>query len=139
MKKENGFTLIEVLAATALLSVVALVSISLFYTGSNTYVNSENRMEIRQNVRTAMETITQSIKKVNDSSKIKAEDGKLYVDEVNYFYVQSKNSISMNNNEGQELANMIESFVFSVDGRKVSVTITGIDGFSLNNVIYLSK
>lgn len=144
MKEIKGFTLIEVLAASAIISIVALVSVSLFYTGSNTYVSSENRMEIRQNVRTAMEAITQDIKSVNDSSKIKVENGKLYVGDNNYFYVQRKNTISMNRNwepenEGHELANMIESFVFSVDGRRVSLTITGIDGFSLNSVIYLPK
>ncbi|MDI6601926.1 MAG: prepilin-type N-terminal cleavage/methylation domain-containing protein [Thermoanaerobacteraceae bacterium] len=147
MKRRDGFTLIEILAAVAIMSVVAIVATSLFYTGSNTYVKSEKSMEIKQNVRSAMEVITSDIKKVGDTSKISIKDiirgGKtykaLYVDNNVYYYDGSKNSICMNNNDGQELANEVKSFTFSIDGRKVTVIITGTDGFTLNNAVYLPK
>ncbi len=139
MKNLGGFTLIEVLAAVALISVIALTAVSLFYCTSETYIKREKSMDIRQNVRGAMETITQDIKRTNDSSNIKIESNRLYVGYNNYFFVPRKNCISMNSNEGQELANLIAGFLFSMDGRRVSVTITGVDGYSLSNIIYLSK
>ncbi len=139
MKRANGFTFIEVLAVSALISVIVLTAASLLYAASDTYVKSEDSTDIRQNVRGAMEAITQDIKRTNDSNKIRAGSGRLYVGDNNYFFTARKNCISMNGNEGQELADRIGGFAFSVDGRKVNITITGIDGFSLNNIIYLLK
>jgi prepilin-type N-terminal cleavage/methylation domain len=147
MKRRDGFTLIEILAVVAIMSVVAIVATSLFYTGSNTYVKSEKSMEIKQNVRSAMEAITSDIKRTGDASKIYVKDitrsGKtykaLYVGDNVYYYDDSKKSICMNNNNGQELANEIDSFTFSIDGRKITVIITGTDGFTLNNVVFLPK
>ncbi len=65
MKKittKNGFTLVELLVAMAIVGIVAVAMYSLFISNSRTYENQEQALSLHQNLRVAMEVIQRDLR-----------------------------------------------------------------------------
>ncbi|WP_442198357.1 prepilin-type N-terminal cleavage/methylation domain-containing protein [Senegalia sp. (in: firmicutes)] len=84
MKNKKGFTLIELLLALGLLGIVSTVIFSIFISNINNFERNQKRIEVQQNMRTAVEFISREameskgIEVIN--KKIKQDDFKNHKD-----------------------------------------------------------
>ena len=65
-KKSSGFTLIEVLIASAIAAVIGAVIVVAFISGQNSFVMGTNLLEIHVDARVAMEWIVRDVQWAND-------------------------------------------------------------------------
>ena len=74
LKGNEGFTLVEVLAVMAILGMVVAMATSLYLSTQKTWVMLVSREELQQNLRLAMERITNDIRKTS-GGKVTVENG----------------------------------------------------------------
>ncbi|NTU69340.1 prepilin-type N-terminal cleavage/methylation domain-containing protein [bacterium] len=85
-KKQLGFTLIELMVAMTIFSIVALFVVDIYMETSKSYFNSLSNRSAQQNVKIAMETITRYVKQSSRadwdgsilSLQVKDDDGNPY-------------------------------------------------------------
>lgn len=138
VKNQKGVTLIELLAAIALLSVVLLLANSLHIFGQNQMTNQTTEIQNQSNVRLAMEIITKQIRK---ASTINVDsNGVLTLDNTD-IYKLDNNSLTKNS---QPLVTNLQTFNIQYDGSKVIITIadlpnTNTPQTTLSTTIYIRK
>jgi prepilin-type N-terminal cleavage/methylation domain-containing protein len=138
VKNQKGVTLIELLAAIALLSVVLLLANSLHIFGQNQMTNQTTEIQNQSNVRLAMDIITKQIRK---ASTINVDsNGVLTLDNTD-IYKLDNNSLTKNS---QPLVTNLQTFNIQYDGSKVIITIadlpnTNTPQTTLSTTIYIRK
>jgi prepilin-type N-terminal cleavage/methylation domain-containing protein len=137
VKNQKGVTLIELLAAITLLSIVLLLTNSIHLFGQKQMVDQSTEIQNQSNVRLAMDIVTKQIRKAST----------IYVDNYGVLtldtdiYKLDNNSLTKNN---QPLVTNLQRFDIQYDGSKIKVTIadlpnTNIPQTTLSTTIYIRK
>ena len=142
-RKEEGFTLIEVLAAVTIFSFLIAMACSLFIFQTNFYQFTTSRLDVQQNVRIAADYITQELRYATTMERksermveyqLPDDDNKTFsirLDDKNQI-IRSPNIVSYN----------IESLHFTWDDvdKVLTFTIKGSDknySYTLVSAVYL--
>jgi prepilin-type N-terminal cleavage/methylation domain-containing protein len=138
VKNQKGVTLIELLAAIALLSVVLLLANSIHLFGQKQMTDQTTEIQNQSNVRLAMDIITKQIRK---ASAINVDNnGVLTLDNTD-IYKLDNNSLTKNN---QPFITNLQKFDIQYDGSKINVTIADLPNSNtpqttLSTTIYIRK
>ncbi|MDL4841680.1 PilW family protein [Aquibacillus rhizosphaerae] len=97
IKDEKGITLVELLGALALMSVVILLISSVHIFGQKQYVNQSQDIENQSNVRLAIASITKDIRTTDPALITSPDNSTLIIDEKTY--TLTNNKITVNGNE----------------------------------------
>ncbi|MDP4156047.1 MAG: prepilin-type N-terminal cleavage/methylation domain-containing protein [Bacillota bacterium] len=138
VKNQKGVTLIELLAAIALLSVVLLVANSIHLFGQKQMSDQTAEIQNQSNVRLAMDIITKRIRKASTISV--DNNGVLTLDNTDVYKLDN-NNLTQNS---QPIINNLQKFEIQYDGSKITVTIadlpnTNTPQTTLSTTIYIRK
>jgi len=75
-KTDSGFTLLEVVIAMTLLSIVLLAGNQLLFSGLKSWIHGEEQIDVVQNMRTGMDFMTREIR---SAKEVKTADSKYIV------------------------------------------------------------
>jgi Tfp pilus assembly protein PilW len=141
VKNQKGVTLVvtlvELLAAIALLSIVLLLANSIHLFGQKQMTDQSTEIQNQSNVRLAMNIITKQIRK---ASTINVDNnGALLLDTD--IYKLDNNNLTKNN---QPFITNLQEFDLQYDGSKIKVTIadlpiTNTPQTTLSTTIYIRK
>jgi prepilin-type N-terminal cleavage/methylation domain-containing protein len=137
VKNQKGVTLIELLAAIALLSIVLLLANSIHLFGQKQMTDQTTEIQNQANVRLAMDIITKQVRKAST----------IYVDNYGVLtldtdiYKLDNNNLTKNN---QPLVTNLQKFDLQYDGNKIKVTIADLPNSNtpqttLSTTIYIRK
>jgi prepilin-type N-terminal cleavage/methylation domain-containing protein len=138
VKNQKGVTLIELLAAIALLSVVLLVANSIHLFGQKQMSDQTAEIQNQSNVRLAMDIITKRIRKASTISV--DNNGVLTLDNTDVYKLDN-NNLTQNS---QPIINNLQKFDIQYDGSKITVIIadlpnTNTPQTTLSITIYIRK
>lgn len=156
VKKEGGFTLIELIVTLAILGIVISVYSSLYYSGYKSFESTESSVEVEQNVRFAMNYIMSQLNKGPDEViilnggkglQINWKDSSAnIVKSVIIKLDEKKHTLYLDDNKGHELATKIYDFKVTQKGPSmINIYIKGqrndrgLNEFSLSNDFFLRK
>jgi prepilin-type N-terminal cleavage/methylation domain-containing protein len=156
VKKEGGFTLIELVVTLAILGIVLSVYSSLYYSGYKSFESTGSSVEVEQNVRFAMNYIMSQLNQSPDEVVILNGGKGLELDwkDENNNIVKSliikldekKHALYLDDNKGHELATKIYDFKVNKKGTSlINIYIKGqkndkaLNEFSLSNDFFLRK
>lgn len=137
VKNQKGVTLIELLAAITLLSIVLLLANSIHLFGQKEMTDQTAEIQNQSNVRLAMNLITKQIRKASsinvDSNNVLTLDSDIYK--------LDNNSLTKN---GQPFITNLQKFDIQYDGSKITVTIADLPSTNnpqttLSTTIYIRK
>lgn len=129
MKKNKGFTLIEVVVVVAVLSLMLAGMFSIFDTGIKMYAKDSTQVANQESIRTVMTSIEKKIRKADHpNSPFSISGNCLIIRSATTIdnYCLSGNSITLN---GNPILDRVATFTLSVSNTiptndKASVTIT---------------
>ncbi|MDI3311323.1 MAG: prepilin-type N-terminal cleavage/methylation domain-containing protein [Thermoanaerobacterium sp.] len=145
IKDDKGFTLVELLVTLALLGLVISIYSLLYYSGYNSYKDTQNNIDIEQNVRYAMNYIVNQIDKGPSSINIIDNGHGLVIDSTYIQFDTVNNKLYLDQNRGHEIAtNIVEFNVNLKSGNMLNIELVGQnrDGtgkFSLSTDIFIRK
>jgi prepilin-type N-terminal cleavage/methylation domain-containing protein len=131
MKKNRGFTLIEVLLVSALVVVAALLMYSFLGQGFSLYTVEAASADEQMNLRQTMSEIT-NLARVTDAANISVSSGVLTVGSKAY---KLQNGQILRN--GGAIANNISTFEASVSGGMLKIRIVNSKGTELKTSLAL--
>lgn len=142
IKNEKGVTLIELLAALSILSIILLLAGSIHLFGQKQSLNQTKDIQSQSNVRLALNVITKEIRKATSVTVTVDPITKLNVlnlNDNNDVYKFENYTIKKN---GQILFENIQTFTPTMSGDKIMITIANqptnnIPQTSLSATIYL--
>ncbi|HHW56712.1 MAG TPA: prepilin-type N-terminal cleavage/methylation domain-containing protein [Clostridia bacterium] len=152
VKKEGGFTLIELIVTLAILGIVIGVYSSLYYSGYKSFTGTQNSIDVEQNVRFAMNYIVSLLEK-GPSEVIIIDNGHgLTIKDVNdsngitIRLDNKKHALYVDDNKGHELAVKIYEFnIIQKSRNMINIEIIGqsddkgLNKFSLSTDVFLRK
>lgn len=124
---KKGLTLIELLIALSLFSVVMLLGYSVYITSIKNFDRDVASIDNQANVRFAMGYITRELRK---ASEIEVEGNQLTINKVDRYYF-SNGILRKNYNQ---LVTGISSFEVTLHENKLTIKITSIPDKNGNNV-----
>ncbi|AAM24493.1 MAG: hypothetical protein XD49_0211 [Caldanaerobacter subterraneus] len=156
VRKEEGFTLIELIVTLAILGVVLSIYSSLYYSGYMSFQSTENSVDVEQNVRFAMNYIIAQLDKGPDEVVIInggrgleinwKDSNSNVVKSIIIKFDEKKHALYLDDNKGHELATKIYDFKVTQKGPyMINVYIKGqrndrgLNEFSLSNDFFLRK
>jgi prepilin-type N-terminal cleavage/methylation domain-containing protein len=145
LKCNKGVTLIELLAALSLLSIVVLLAGSIHLFGLTQTKNKTNEIQNQSNVRLAINVISKEIRSAKSGPEnviVSIPNTELQITTINNSIVIYKlgiNKILLKNN--QSFISNINEFKLDKSTDKITITITSNDSppISLSNTIYFRK
>lgn len=123
MKTEKGVTLVEVLAAAALLSIILLLATSVYLFGQKQFTSQTTEIQNQENVSLALDIITKEIRK---ASTVSVSNNILTINNTDVYQLVN-NTINKNN---QPLITNIQQFNIQMTNNQITLTI---EGLSANN------
>ena len=140
IRNKKAFTLVEVLAAVTLLSVVLLLAFSFYLFLEKQWDVQYNSVQNQSDVRLAMNILTKAIRSA-DQVNVQSDDTLIINNNDVYKLNSSERAIEKN---GSTVVNGIKDLHFSLEGNKVTIHITGFlknEGRSdtLTTYIYIRK
>ncbi len=132
-RNKRGLTLIEVLVASALVAVAALLMYSFFGQGFSLYTKGSESADEQMNLRQAMSDITNKVR-VTDKDDISVTGGVLTVGGVSYRLkdgnIQRGNAV---------IASAIDTFDVSINSGMMSIRIVNKKGTALETSLSLMQ
>ncbi len=145
IKNNKGFTLVELLVALGILSMVLLPLTMTVTTGYRTFYVQEENIDVMQNGRFALDRITNKIRKANPED-LEVSNNTLKVDNYTY-YKQGTQLMEKINNTSNDIARYIETFFITKNdnsqGQIKSIDITIIlksqrsKDYTLKTTVYI--
>ncbi|MCM3725302.1 prepilin-type N-terminal cleavage/methylation domain-containing protein [Neobacillus cucumis] len=143
---EKGVTLIELLAALSLLSIILLLASSVHLLGLKQSSSQTSEIQNQSNVRLAMNSITREIRKASTVSFINIDDtdssnDQLKINGVDIYKLENKN---ITKNADPLIANIQTFTLKKVKDDMYSITIANIPSnnlpqITLSSTVYLRK
>lgn len=131
-RRNNGFTLIEVLASFTILTIILLLLSSIHILGIQSYHTQSDQVVSAANVRQALNLITSDIRAA-DSSDIQVIDNTLTISNQ-IKYKQQDGTITRN---GTPIAYKISKFNISINGDEITLYIKS-DSKNINHPVSAS-
>ncbi|OES44225.1 PulJ/GspJ family protein [Domibacillus iocasae] len=132
-KSEQGITLIEVLAALAILSTILIVITSVQLYGQRQFVQQQEEITVQSDVRTVLKMMTVQIRSA-DQDSVKVESSQLIAGDSIFSYDASSKELLLN---GTVLAENIDAFsVTETAEREINIKIKGIGQEEQSTVLY---
>lgn len=132
-KSEQGITLIEVLAALAILSTILIVITSVQLYGQRQFVQQQEEITVQSDVRAALKMMTVQIRST-DQDSVKVESSQLIAGDSIFSYDASSKELLLN---GTVLAENIDAFsVTETAEREINIKIKGIGQEEQSTVLY---
>lgn len=124
IKNDKGFSLIEVLVAMTLLSIVLLVAYNLLFSGMKSWIYGEDQIDVVQNMRVGMDSMTREIRSANEINENKSNEKEIVftapdttfsaVKEVRYRYDSKDKELERKDiNNFQPISSRISNIEFS--------------------------
>ncbi|MGB9679462.1 MAG: PilW family protein [Thermoanaerobacteraceae bacterium] len=145
VKKEDGFTLIELIVTLAIIGIVFSIYSSLYYSGYKSFTSTQKNVDIEQNVRYAMNYIVSLLEKGYDSIEIIDNGHGIKIDGTEIKLNEAKHVLYKDKNTGHELAVKIYGFNLDINKNVLRIQIIGqsddkgSNRFSLSTDFYLRK
>jgi len=117
IKDQKGITLVEVLTAIALLSIIILLSSSIHIFGQKQYQNQSKEVQVQANERLAMNILTKEIRK---AQKIEVVSPKILKVNDSDIYKHEGTTLKKGN---QNLVSGIHNFVVTKEGNRIKLTL----------------
>ena len=146
-RKEEGFTLIEVLAVVTIFSFLLAMACSLFIFQTNFYEFTTKRLDVQQNVRIAADYITQELRYATTLKRKNAQEVEYEIPTSERIYnIRQKGELivrTLYNYTGEnEISYNIEKLNFTWDDAEkvLTFTIKGSDknySYTLDSAVYL--
>lgn len=138
LKDQKGMTLVELLAALALMSIIIALIGSAHILGQKQFRNQTEEINYQEQVRLAMASITKEIRTSN-GDQVTISDGIITIDTTTYELRQS----SLYKNESI-ISEQISEFTAIKQGGKIDVSISSLPNRNdkketLSTVIYLRE
>lgn len=131
----SGFTLLELLIALAVMTVIVGASVSAFAFGPRSFTNQVNSLSNQYRVRDVTRYVSRDARRT-DLEDITVGAGYIVLDEVTYTY----NDESVYRN-GTEITGGIKVFDFTLDGNRLTVEVesaeNGSESFALTVDVYI--
>ena len=127
MKNRNGFTLIECILVLSIFSIVLSAVMDLYLTGYRMYRSIEYQVETEENIRVALNRISETIRRTDQvSKKVKISENQLKID--NHTSYELKNGILREwiDSGVNQLAHNISIFEPSLEDGLLTVRIGGM-------------
>lgn len=127
MKNRNGFTLIECILVLSIFTIVLSVVMGLYLTGYRMYRSIEYQVETEENIRVALNRISETIRRTDQvSKKVKISENQLKID--NHTSYELKNGILREwiDSGVNQLAHNISIFEPSLEDGLLTVRIGGM-------------
>ncbi|WP_181347476.1 PilW family protein [Thalassobacillus sp. CUG 92003] len=133
---QRGMTLVELLAALAVMTIVLLLMGSLSLFGQKQFMSQTNSVEDQANVRHAVSFLT---KEIRGAESVSVDDHVLSIDNDNYQLIDGEIV-----RDSTTVAQSIKTFHVVKSSNEIKINITGAsqhdgDGKSLSTVIYLRE
>lgn len=119
IKNDRGVTLLEVLLAVTIMSIILLLISNVQIFGQKEYVNQAKQINHQANIRLAVKAITKDIRKTNAAS---VENGALKIG--SNVYELSGTTIKKN---GNKLIDHIKVFNVTKSGNQINVKIISLE------------
>ena len=131
IKQEKGFTLLELILAAALLSLVMLAAFSLYFLSDGAFARGTARCDLQQNVRLSADLINREVRHAV-SLVLLSEEAISYnkPGDINNYIIRRENSeiILVINNANTKVAYDIDRLLFYLEGNLLHILILGDDG-----------
>lgn len=122
---KKGFTLLELIIATAIMAIVMSISYILIAEGNLAFKVVSSNSDVEQNVRFAMNTILSALRSTDvPLIKVDAEKNRIIADKSTYYRLGNSVYESIDGTSN-EIAYSIENFDISLEGNVINITITG--------------
>ena len=133
MKRNKGFTLIELIIALAVMTAVGMLVYTLFGQGFNLYAVEAKSAEQQSEMRLVLSEVTNKVR-VTDAADINYTSGQLTVDDYVYSLVGQR--VLRNS---RELATGITAFNVSIVDNLLEITISNTESDQISTSLYLSN
>lgn len=142
MKNNKGMTMIELLVAFALLSLVLLLIGNVHLSGQKQYTDQTKQISDQANVRLAAKVMTQDIRSASPTT-VSVDNGVLIIDDIQYKYNSAEQAIYK---DDSPFVTNIKEFVPTKRGDKITLKMISTTvpnqkdhSASLTTDIYLRK
>lgn len=131
MKRNKGFTLVEVIVVVALVAAVSVIMYAFFGQGLKLYTFESDSFDKQTNLREVMSDITNNAR-LTAPAQISCGTGTLTVG--SYTYAINGSKITRN---GSVIASGISSFTVSINSNMLGITVVNTAGTSLSTSLSL--
>lgn len=140
---KNGFSLIELLIALALTSVVIITAGFMYFSGVKAWIKGENQLEIQQNLRIAMNTLYNEIRMADivdvysSGRKIKLHYNDTDLSDKSYIFDPSLKELKLEDSKST-VAMYIEDLHFQYYNNLILISITteAREGVTSRNYVF---
>lgn len=123
LNDEAGITLVELLAAISILSIVILLAGSIHIFGQRQFIEQTKSASHANDLSYAMTVMTTDLRK-KESGKIKVENGnEIHIDGSQVFYIVNNQLFK----EGEILANNVGNQAFIKDEEGITITLKTVE------------
>lgn len=138
VKNENGITLVEVLCALALLSIIVVLASSVQLFGQKQVKSQVTNIQNQSNVRLALNMITTDIRSGKSVSALNNVLTITLADNSTIVYQLNGNTLTKNN---QPVISDVQSFILTPDTNFINVKVisNNVPPISLTTTIYYRK
>ena len=133
LSNQKGLTLLELIISVGLLGIIMAAGLTLYLTGIKTWKTGDVQLELQQNARIAIKTISEAVRDAK-IVEVLDEEGK-YVVEGNRisivtnkgenieFYYKDKKLMRKKNHTSNTVANYVENIVFKKESSLIFISI----------------
>lgn len=118
-KNRKGITLIELIIALALISIVLVIGYNLFFSGLNNYGRQVDNVDNQTRARQAIRQISGEIRKASSVDVI--DEYSIDIDGVLYKFQEDENTLLR---DGNDFMSGIKLFTTSRNGNEINLEIT---------------
>lgn len=121
LKNERGVTLIEVIVAFALLTMILLLISNVHLSGQRQFTDQTEQIDGQANVRLAFKWMTTDVRKYGNVHDVNEVQSSMKVGDISYTYSKADKTILR---DGAVIAENIDSFRMEYDEAQEKLTLT---------------
>ncbi len=126
LSNQKGLTLLELIISVGLLGIIMAAGLTLYLTGVKTWKTGDVQLELQQNARIAIKTISEAVR---DAKTVEVLDEGNRISIVTNkgenieFYYKDKKLMRKKNHTSNTVANYVENIVFKKESSLIFISI----------------
>jgi len=126
LSNQKGLTLLELIISVGLLGIIMAAGLTLYLTGIKTWKTGDVQLELQQNARIAIKTISEAVR---DAKTVEVLDEGNRISIVTNkgenieFYYKDKKLMRKKNHTSNTVANYVENIVFKKESSLIFISI----------------